>query len=62
MAVAVLPSVESDARETVRQLFDFVDKQGQGDYLGERVSQLQHSLQAATLAQQAGTRDKKCCC
>lgn len=55
MAVAVLPSVENDARETVRQLFDFIGKQGQGDYLGERVSQLQHSLQAATLAQQAGT-------
>lgn len=55
MAVAVLPSVEANARETVRQLFAFIEKQGQGDYLGERVSQLQHSLQAATLAQQAGT-------
>lgn len=54
MAVKVLPSVEANARETVRELFDFIHKQGQGDYLGERVSQLQHSLQAATLAQQAG--------
>ncbi|KAF2164023.1 hypothetical protein M409DRAFT_68240 [Zasmidium cellare ATCC 36951] len=59
MAVAaVLPSVEANAQETIRELFEFIDKQGQGDYLGERVSQLQHSLQAATLAQQAGADEE----
>ncbi|KAK4499298.1 hypothetical protein PRZ48_009811 [Zasmidium cellare] len=59
MAVeAVLPSVEANAQETIRELFEFIDKQGQGDYLGERVSQLQHSLQAATLAQRAGADEE----
>lgn len=54
MTVSVLPSVEAHARETVKELFAFIDAQGQGDYLGEQVSQLQHTLQAATLAEKAG--------
>lgn len=41
---------EASAREVVRTLFSFLDAQGQGDYMGEAVSQLQHSLQAAALA------------
>ncbi|GJN81792.1 hypothetical protein PLIIFM63780_005328 [Purpureocillium lilacinum] len=49
----MLPSVESHARETVRQLFDFILAQGNTDYLGERVSQLEHSLQCGYLAQQS---------
>lgn len=57
MGATVLPSVEANAHETVRQLFAFIDAQGQGDYLGEAISQLQHSIQAATLAQQAGADD-----
>lgn len=48
------PSVEAHARETIQSLFAFITKQGNTDYLGEAVSQLQHSLQAATLAQKAG--------
>lgn len=49
---------EADARATVKQLFGFIEKQGQGDYLGESVSQIQHSLQAATLAQNAGADEE----
>lgn len=41
------------AQHTVAEMFRLIEVQGQGDYIGERVSQLQHSLQAATLAQQA---------
>lgn len=54
MAATVLPSVEANARNTVSELFAFITAQGNGDYIGEKVSQLQHSLQAATLAQNAG--------
>ena len=43
------------ARQTVSQLFDILVAQGDGDYLGERVSQLQHSLQCAYLARQDPT-------
>lgn len=49
-----MASNEADARATVQELFAFIERQGQGDYLGEAVSQLEHSLQAAVLAQQAG--------
>ena len=44
---------EAEARRTVQRLFSYITAQGQGDYLGERISQLQHSLQAAMLAQKA---------
>ena len=58
MAVDALPSVESNARKTVQELFAFIAAQGQGDYLGEQVSQLQHTLQAATLAEKAHADDE----
>ena len=58
MTVDILPSVEANARSTVEQLFAFITAQGDGDYIGENVSQLQHSLQAATLAQKAGADDE----
>ncbi|KAJ5928688.1 hypothetical protein N7466_007644 [Penicillium verhagenii] len=45
-----LQSVEDHARATIKTLFDFLHAQGQGDYLGERVTQLEHSLQCAHLA------------
>jgi putative nucleotidyltransferase with HDIG domain len=54
MAVSTLPSLEAHARETIKQVFSFIEAQGHGDYLGEAVSQLQHTLQAATLAEQSG--------
>lgn len=49
-----MSSAEANARATVKEIFSFIERQGQGDYLGEAVSQIQHSLQAATLAQQSG--------
>ncbi|KAJ5724689.1 hypothetical protein N7493_006417 [Penicillium malachiteum] len=45
-----LKSVEDHTRATVKKLFTFLHAQGQGDYLGERVTQLEHSLQCAELA------------
>ncbi|KAK4944199.1 hypothetical protein LTR10_016312 [Elasticomyces elasticus] len=53
----MLPSVERHAHECVQQLFQFIDSQGQGDYLGEKVSQLEHSLQTAQHAVDAGADD-----
>jgi putative nucleotidyltransferase with HDIG domain len=52
--MAVLPSVDQHARETIRSLFAFIQAQGDTDYIGESISQLEHSLQAADLAQKAG--------
>ena len=52
--MAILPSVNHHARETIRTLFAFIHAQGNADYIGEPVSQLEHSLQTAALAQQAG--------
>jgi putative nucleotidyltransferase with HDIG domain len=49
---------EAKARETVRTLFSFIEAQGQGDYIGESISQLDHSLQAAHLAQEANSDDE----
>lgn len=55
MAIATAhPPSGANARETVKHVFSLIEAQGQGDYLGEAVSQVQHSLQCATLAQQAG--------
>jgi predicted HD phosphohydrolase len=54
----MLHSIEAHAQQTVKELFAFITAQGQGDYLGERVSQLQHSLQCATLARKAGADDQ----
>lgn len=45
-----LESVQGHARSTIKSLFAFLHAQGQGDYLGERVTQLEHSLQCAHLA------------
>lgn len=53
----VSASTAAKAQQTVKQLFGYIEAQGQGDYLGEAVSQVQHSLQCATLAQQAGADD-----
>lgn len=49
---------EPEAREAVKQLLSFIDAQGQGDYLGEAVSQVQHSLQCATFAQRSHADDE----
>ncbi|KAK4629395.1 2-amino-1-hydroxyethylphosphonate dioxygenase (glycine-forming) [Fulvia fulva] len=51
------PTIEAEAKKTVTDLFTFITNQGTSDYLGEPNSQLQPSLQAATLAQHAGCDD-----
>ncbi|KAH8898056.1 hypothetical protein GQ53DRAFT_880964 [Thozetella sp. PMI_491] len=53
-----IPATEDHVRATVRELFGFIERQGQGDYLGEAVSQLEHSLQAAARAQQDHADDE----
>lgn len=37
-----------------RSLLAIFEKYGQGDYIGESISQLEHSLQAAHQAKRAG--------
>jgi predicted HD phosphohydrolase len=53
----MLPSIENNALTTVKTLFSFIKIQGQFDYLGEKVSQLEHTLQAAQLAVESGADD-----
>lgn len=55
---AVISSNEEEARQTVKTLFAYLEAQGQGDYIGEAISQLEHSLQAAALAKDAGADDE----
>lgn len=45
-------------QETINQLFNVLLTQGQADYIGEPVSQLEHAVQAAQLAERAGERDE----
>src|SRR5262245_37535913 len=54
----VLTAVELHARDTVQELFSFIDAQGHTDYIGECVSQLEHSLQSAVRAQDASMDDE----
>ncbi|KAF2816272.1 alkaline phosphatase-like protein [Mytilinidion resinicola] len=59
MVSAVLASVVQSARSAVDSIFSFIRAQGDTDYLGEAVSQLeQHSLQAADLAKKAGADEE----
>ncbi|KAJ5610738.1 Alkaline phosphatase-like alpha/beta/alpha [Penicillium lagena] len=48
-----LASVKEHTQATITALFAFLTAQGQGDYLGEKVTQLEHSLQCAHLASQS---------
>ncbi|KAF3404611.1 Uncharacterized protein DPV78_003358 [Talaromyces pinophilus] len=43
-----------DPRAVAKSLLAVLEKYGQGDYIGESISQLEHSLQAAHQARQAG--------
>lgn len=51
----MLPSTVPNAQETIDQLFSLIRAQGSTDYIGERISQLEHSLQCAFLASQDDT-------
>lgn len=42
------------AKAVITELFNYIRAQGHDEYLGEAVSQLDHSLQAAHLAEQSG--------
>lgn len=47
-----------DPRNVAQTLFGYLRAQGDADYIGEAVSQLEHSLQAAALARSAGSDDE----
>lgn len=47
-------SKETEVREKVEALFEYLTREEHGDYLGESISQLEHSLQAAMLAADSG--------
>lgn len=49
---------EQTARATIRQVFAYIHAQGNADYIGEPVSQLEHTLQAAQLARNAHCDDE----
>lgn len=53
MTTASLPQ-QAQADSVVSELFNFITAQGDADYIGEPVSQLEHSLQAAHFAEQSG--------
>jgi predicted HD phosphohydrolase len=40
--------------ERASYLINLLDEHGQGDYIGESINQLEHSLQAAHQAQKSG--------
>eukprot|EP00405_Crypthecodinium_cohnii_P045861 CAMPEP_0206572084 /NCGR_PEP_ID=MMETSP0325_2-20121206/28026_1 /ASSEMBLY_ACC=CAM_ASM_000347 /TAXON_ID=2866 /ORGANISM="Crypthecodinium cohnii, Strain Seligo" /LENGTH=221 /DNA_ID=CAMNT_0054076203 /DNA_START=73 /DNA_END=738 /DNA_ORIENTATION=- len=45
---------EQDVQKAVESVFKLFERQGQGDYVGEAVSQIEHGLQAADLAAKSG--------
>lgn len=49
---------QQEAQFRVEEMFGFILAQGDADYIGENVSQLAHSLQAAALAKDAGCDDE----
>ncbi|RFU33027.1 hypothetical protein B7463_g3311, partial [Scytalidium lignicola] len=58
MASTLSPSVQAHAQETITALFSYIRAQGDKDYMGERVSQLAHSLQCAHQARLSGADDE----
>ena len=49
---------EQTARTTIHQIFTLIHAQGSTDYIGEPISQLEHTLQAAQLARNAACDDE----
>jgi putative nucleotidyltransferase with HDIG domain len=49
---------EQSVREKVVCLFEYLTRTEHGDYLGEPITQLEHTLQAAMLAQQSGADEE----
>jgi len=52
---ATLPSPSQSPPDMATSLITLLENNGQGDYIGEKISQLEHSLQAAHLAVQASS-------
>jgi 2-amino-1-hydroxyethylphosphonate dioxygenase (glycine-forming) len=50
MAATSLPEFQNQAEATVKEVFNYVIAQDNADYIGEAVSQLEHSLQAVQIA------------
>jgi len=48
----------SSPREAAARLINILNTRGQGDYIGEPISQLAHSLQAAHLAKENNADDE----
>ena len=44
--------------EKSRHIIRLLEERGQDDYIGEDISQLEHCLQAAQQARQAGSQDE----
>jgi 2-amino-1-hydroxyethylphosphonate dioxygenase (glycine-forming) len=53
MAIPAAQPSKPKAKEIISELVSFITAQGDADYIGEAVSQVQHSLQAAHLAVEA---------
>jgi predicted HD phosphohydrolase len=51
-----LPSRAQPPTERAAALVQLMEENAQGDYIGESISQLEHSLQCAHLAAKAGKR------
>jgi predicted HD phosphohydrolase len=47
-------SATSHPAKTADDIIALLEERGKGDYIGESISQLEHSLQAANFAAQAG--------
>ncbi|MCJ1457188.1 hypothetical protein MMC28_007555 [Mycoblastus sanguinarius] len=56
MASTVLATESPE--EQSRHIISLLEERGQGDYIGEAISQLEHCLQAASQAKQAGSQSE----
>jgi predicted HD phosphohydrolase len=54
MVATPRPEIQKQAKATVKEVFNYIIAQGNLDYIGEAVSQLEHSFQAAQLASDSG--------
>ncbi|KAJ8087787.1 hypothetical protein PM082_006624 [Marasmius tenuissimus] len=51
-------SASTSATKVVEDLFEMMRREGQSDYIGEPISQIEHALQAAECAMGAGAREE----
>lgn len=54
MSSPLMPSKSQEPHERAVALLRLLEDNSQGDYIGESISQLEHSLQCAHLAVKAG--------